>query len=130
MVIAGVAEKAGPRISHLVYLDAFLPENGKAVKDYAQLKPTRADVWRIALVGPPSAYGVTNERDVAWMTPRLGDQPQKTFTQPIQLFEEKNRSLAKTFIQCTKAPLFGRPRAGRGDRASAIENCSRWATTP
>lgn len=106
MVIAGVAEKAAPRVAHLVYLDAFLPENGKAVKDYAPLNPARADGWRVPPLGPPSAYGVTNERDIAWMTPRLGDQPQKTFTQPAQLSESKNRPLAKTFIQCTKAPFF------------------------
>jgi hypothetical protein len=91
MVIAGMAEKAGPRISHLVYVDAFLPENGKAMKDYAQQKPTRADGWRVAPVGPPSAYGVINERDVAWMTPRLGDQPQKTFTQPIQVVRRQEQ---------------------------------------
>jgi pimeloyl-ACP methyl ester carboxylesterase len=113
MVIAGVAEKAGSRLAQLVYLDAFLPENGKAVKDYAELSPTKADGWRVSPIGPPSAFGITNEHDVAWMTPRLGDQPQKTLTQPVQLSEDKNRSLTKAFIQCTKAPFF----AEAADRA-------------
>jgi pimeloyl-ACP methyl ester carboxylesterase len=35
MVISGVAERAGSRLARLVYLDAFLPENGKALRDYA-----------------------------------------------------------------------------------------------
>ena len=39
MVIAGVAEQAGARLAQLVYLDAFLPEDGKALKDYAALNP-------------------------------------------------------------------------------------------
>jgi pimeloyl-ACP methyl ester carboxylesterase len=43
MVITGVAEKAKDRISQLVYLDAFLPENGKALADYAQLPPFQKD---------------------------------------------------------------------------------------
>ena len=43
MVITGVANKAGARLAHLVYLDAFLPENGKALKDYAPVPPTRKD---------------------------------------------------------------------------------------
>ena len=30
MVISGVAETAGTRLAQLVYLDAFLPEDGKA----------------------------------------------------------------------------------------------------
>jgi pimeloyl-ACP methyl ester carboxylesterase len=85
MVIAGAAERARGRLAHLVYLDAFLPEAGKALKDYAPLPPTREDGWRVPPPGPPSASGVTDERDVAWMTPRLGDHPHKTFTQPAQL---------------------------------------------
>lgn len=36
MVIAGVAAKAGVRLAQLVYLDAFLPEDGKI---YAPEKP-------------------------------------------------------------------------------------------
>ena len=32
-VITGVAEKAAERLSHLVYLDAFVPQDGEAVKE-------------------------------------------------------------------------------------------------
>jgi pimeloyl-ACP methyl ester carboxylesterase len=106
MVIAGVASKVGARLAHLVYLDAFLPENGKAVKDYVPLPPTRDDGWRMPPLGPPSAFDVTDERDVAWVAPRLGDQPLKTFTQPVQLSADENSSMSQTFIQCTQAPFF------------------------
>ena len=34
MVIAGVAEQIAAKIRSLVYLDAFVPENGKALFDY------------------------------------------------------------------------------------------------
>jgi pimeloyl-ACP methyl ester carboxylesterase len=106
MVIAGVANKAGAHLAHLVYLDAFLPENGKALKDYAPVPPTRDDGWRIPPPGPPGAFDVTDERDVAWVTPRLGDQPLKTFTQPVRLSADENSALPQTFIQCTQAPFF------------------------
>jgi len=105
MVIAGVAETAGARLGQLVYLDAFLPENGKAVKDYAALNPTRDDGWRVPPPGSPPRFGVTNERDIAWMEARLGDHPNKTFTDPVRLSRD-NRSLPQSFIQCTKAPFF------------------------
>ena len=39
MVITGVAGKAGNRIDQLVYLDAFLPENGKSLSDYVPAAP-------------------------------------------------------------------------------------------
>jgi pimeloyl-ACP methyl ester carboxylesterase len=34
MVISAVAERARPRLRSLVYLDAFVPENGKRMIDY------------------------------------------------------------------------------------------------
>ena len=40
------------------------------------------------------------------MEARLGDHPNKTFTEPIRLSRDKNSSLRQSFIQCTKAPLF------------------------
>ena len=106
MVIAGVAEKARARLAQLVFLDAFLPEDGKAVKDYAPLSPTRDDGWRVPVPGTPPRFGVTNERDIAWMEPRLGDHPNRTFTEPVRLSDGKNGSLPQSFIQCTKAPFF------------------------
>lgn len=40
MVITGVADRMPERIASIVYLDAFLPENGKSIADYA------GDEWR------------------------------------------------------------------------------------
>src|SRR5262245_12927354 len=40
MVISGVAARVTGRISHLVYLDAFVPESGKCVLDYLSERAT------------------------------------------------------------------------------------------
>ena len=105
MVIAGVAEKAASRLTQLVYLDAFLPENGKAIKDYAPLNPTRDDGWRVPVPGMPPRFGVTDQEDVAWMEARLGDHPQKTFTDPARLSSAQS-SLRRSYIHCSQAPFF------------------------
>jgi pimeloyl-ACP methyl ester carboxylesterase len=105
MVTTGVAARVPERISRLVYLDAFLPDDGKALKDYAPLPPTRADGWRVPPPGPPSSWGVTDARDVAWMMSRVGDQPLKTFTQPVQ-GSTTIPTARQNFIQCTTAPFF------------------------
>lgn len=106
MVIAGVAEAVGTRVAQLVFLDAFLPENGKALTDYAPLPPMRDDGWRVPTPGEIGDFGVTDESDVAWAQPRLGDQSARTFTQSVQL-SEMYESLPKTFIQLTEdAPWF------------------------
>lgn len=112
MVITGAAEAAPSRVTHLVYLDAFLPEDGKALADYAPVPPRRADGWRIPPPGSAPRFGVTEERDVAWMEARLGDQPLRTFTQPVMTPSEWGSSMPRTFIQCTEAPWFSEA-AGR-----------------
>lgn len=106
MVIAGVAEAIGSRIAHLVFLDGFLPENGKALTDYAHMLPTREDGWRVPAMGTSRDFGVTDAIDIAWVDARLGDQPCRTLTQPVQLSAQMYRSFAKTYIQLTEAPWF------------------------
>jgi len=67
----GVAELAGSRASQLVYLDAFLPEDGEAVQDYAGVPPARADGWRIPVPGGPRYFGITDKEDSVWVESRL-----------------------------------------------------------
>jgi pimeloyl-ACP methyl ester carboxylesterase len=105
MVIAGVAEKSARRLTQLVYLDAFLPQDGKAIKDYAPLNPAREDGWRVPVPGMPPRFGVTDKDDETWMEARLGDHPSKTFTDSLQLSAEKT-AMRRSYIQCTKAPFF------------------------
>jgi pimeloyl-ACP methyl ester carboxylesterase len=114
MVIAGVAAQAEPRVAQLVYLDAFLPDDGRAVQDYAPLPPARADGWRVPPPGTAEQFGVTNERDAAWVALRLGDQPLNTFTQPARVSSGPAAS-HQAFIQCSQTPWFAEA-AARGKR--------------
>ena len=106
MVITGVAARLPERLAHLVYLDAFLPEPGTAVADYAPLPPTKADGWRVPPPGTAGDLGVVDTREAAWATARLGDQPLRTFTQPVPAAPAPSPALRRTFIQCTRAPWF------------------------
>ena len=58
MVVTGVADQMPERIKHLVYLDAFLPENGQSLYDLGGGGPRPADGdWRVpmrAFQGDPS----------------------------------------------------------------------------
>jgi pimeloyl-ACP methyl ester carboxylesterase len=114
MVITGVADKSAGRIGRLVYVDAFLPENGKAVSDYGRrFPPTTETSWHDPAPVGPQAWGVTDEADVAWMKARLSDMPRKCLLQPIQLGNEAARAIKGTFILCTKPSSF----AESGERA-------------
>jgi pimeloyl-ACP methyl ester carboxylesterase len=107
MVITGVADKAAARIGQLVYLDALLPENGKAVVDYGRKPPPGTeDSWHDPSPATPQQFGVTDEVDVAWMKARFSDMPRKSMLQPLQLTSDATRSVKATFILCTKGSFF------------------------
>ncbi len=70
MVATGVADRLRGKIKHLVYLDAFAPEDGKAVHDYVPAerrdrdrdRSSAVDGWKIM---PPVPPADTSPEDVA-----------------------------------------------------------------
>jgi len=120
MVISGVAERADGRIAHLVYLDAFLPEDGKALRDYAPgdildgMVNTTGDGWRLPSFMFATDFGVTDEDDIAWVNARLGDQPYKTFTQPLDLAADPGDAIQRAYILTTQDTFV--PHAARAQQ--------------
>jgi pimeloyl-ACP methyl ester carboxylesterase len=114
MVIAGVADTSAGRIDRLIFLDAFMPENGKSVADYTRpFPPITDESWHDPSPSTPQGFGVKNERDIAWMKSRLTEMPRKCMTQSARLTGERSASTNDAFIQCTTAPFF----AEAGERA-------------
>lgn len=106
MVIAGVAEKAPERISHLVFLDAFVPKDGQSLGDIVgaqgmagirQGARAAGQGWRIPPF-PVERFGIISEADTAMVKPRLVFQPIKTFEEPVQINNPKAATIPRTFI--------------------------------
>ena len=105
MVVAGVAPSLVGRLSGVVYLDAFLPDDGKTLQDYVSLNAPEG-AWRLPVPGKPPRFGVKDPADVAWMEARLSDQPLKAMTQPVRISGDVSTRVPHTFILCTKANQF------------------------
>jgi pimeloyl-ACP methyl ester carboxylesterase len=111
MVISGVAARAAGRIAHLVYLDAFVPEAGKALLDYVgeraaamrEAAATHGEGWKLPSF-PPERFGVTSQRDTEWLTKHLRPQPLRTFEQPLPA--AGGERLKRTYVYCSK-PAMG-----------------------
>lgn len=115
MVATGVADRAVERVAKLVYLDAFVPENGQSLFDLlpASQRVSRqegvgaqGDGWLLPPNPPPAD---TSPEDIAWITPRRRWQPIGTFIQPLVL-KNAGSHLPRTYIYCTRiAPddMFG-----------------------
>lgn len=109
MVVTGVADRVPGRIRSLVYLDAFVPEDGKSAVDYQPPDRRRTIEESAKETGfvdpvPLPAFGVTNPDDLNWANPRIRPQPFATLTQPLKL-RTKTSNIPRTYIRCTD-PAF------------------------
>lgn len=110
MVVTGAADRAPERIARLVYLDAFVPENGKCLLDYVvpeRAARMREEGERTGSVTPPplSLWGLTRPEHLEFVKPREGRHPYRTMSQPIKL-SGNTRKIAKTFVYCS-SPATG-----------------------
>jgi pimeloyl-ACP methyl ester carboxylesterase len=87
MVVTGVADRVPERIASLVYLDAFVPQNGQAMVSLTRPQVREAIEKAGGPVAPlaPGAQGMTDPQEIAWCDGRRDAQPRKTLTQPISL---------------------------------------------
>ncbi|MFJ3889864.1 alpha/beta fold hydrolase [Streptomyces sp. H23] len=113
MIVSAVADRVPERISHLVYVDALVPEDGESAADVLPayqvefmtgLAEETGDGWRIPPLPefPPPAglFGVTDPDDVAWLRGTLSDQSLRTLRQPVQLVNPSADTIARTHIHC------------------------------
>ena len=107
-VISGAFERIPERIGALVYLDAFVLQNGQSVFDTlpepardAQLDLARrvGDGWKVPPI-PAEAFNV-NPADRAWVDSQCTMHPLAAFQQPITLRGQPPAARSTTFILAT-----------------------------
>jgi pimeloyl-ACP methyl ester carboxylesterase len=106
---SGALEQIHDRVSSIVWLDAFKPDNGQKGVDYASDFSRKAMEEAVAKgtpgrkAPPPSAFFV-NEKDQAWVASKVTDQPNGVATQPITLTGARDRIAKKTYIRAPRYP--------------------------
>ena len=104
LVITGAAEELGPDISSIVYIDAFIPENGQSMADITKRPLPKTG---FAPPFPAKAMGV-NAADQAWVDAKMTPQPIGTYLQPVTVTGAYNKIAKKTYLRATefKNPAF------------------------
>src|SRR5438094_3180694 len=103
-VISGVAEQMLPAISSIVFLDAFMPENGQKGLDLNSER-SKAEIARalkngdISRPAPPATTWNVNEKDRAWVDAKQTAQPIGVSLKPIKLTGARDRVAKKTYIR-------------------------------
>jgi pimeloyl-ACP methyl ester carboxylesterase len=90
-VVTGALEHIAERVSHLVYLDAFVPSNGETVWSHVGREArTRIELGQDWLVtGPVREYDRPAEAE--WMGARRTTHPQGCFVEPSSSLNPWNR---------------------------------------
>ncbi len=107
MVITGVADQISERIAALVYLDAFLPQNGDSVFTLSPEALQIASVRDSGLHGgfslPPisTEFLQTNLQDRSWVDQMSTKHPVATFTEAISLRGNQDRIKTKIYALAT-----------------------------
>jgi pimeloyl-ACP methyl ester carboxylesterase len=105
MVVTGVLARIPERVKDLVYLDAFVPDDGKALADYwpPELKAVM-DTYRDKNAPLPAMrlayFGVTDPEIAKFVEPRLTAQPWRTCYQPVKALKVRP-AIPIYYIVCT-----------------------------
>jgi pimeloyl-ACP methyl ester carboxylesterase len=108
-IITGVAEQMPSVISSLVFLDAFVPDNGQSIADSAS-QPTRDAIAAAVQKGEPTIKPVSaavfrvNEKDRAWVDAMCTPHPIASFTDKIVVTGARDRIPKKTYIRAKGYP--------------------------
>lgn len=97
------------RIKRLVYLDGYIPEDGKTAFDlipgleaeYKKRSLRKQGKGWLVQSYDPTVCGVTNLDDIAWMNRHLSPMPFHTYDQSIGINNPEARIIPKSYISCT-----------------------------
>lgn len=115
MAITAVAARAPERLRQLIYLDAYLPDEGESEAD---LWPDemRADVDAESAGGlrpppPMKLLGVSEPQLLSWVEQGITPQPMATYTQPAPGQNAASAALPRSYVSFTAGPtieVFGK----------------------
>jgi pimeloyl-ACP methyl ester carboxylesterase len=101
MVATGLADRVSERFRQMIYVDAFVPQDGESLFDLAGGESTFAAPVEGWLIPPVALAPDTSAEDIAWTTALRRHQPVRTFSQRLRLSHAKPFP-PRAYIHCTR----------------------------
>lgn len=108
MVVSGVADRMSDRVKSLVIVDGFVPEDGKAMRDYwppssvQHLEKQAEQNGGVSVPPIAAALLAVDEANREWIDSNATPQPFATFNEAIRLTGASAAIAKKTYIRATK----------------------------
>jgi pimeloyl-ACP methyl ester carboxylesterase len=119
MVISGAVELHPTRVGTLVFLDAFIPDDGQCVLDlvppeiggyFRTVATEHGDGWRLpGGEGQLDLWGLKPGEARDFVRERLCDFSLRCFEEPLHLRENHKASIPATFVSCVAEGYPARP---------------------
>jgi pimeloyl-ACP methyl ester carboxylesterase len=119
MIISGVAETNPTKVQRLVFLDAFIPEDGQSVLDllppeigahFRDIARKQGNGWRLpGGEGQLDLWGLEPGEARDFVRARLCDFSLRCFEEPLPLPANRKASLPATFVACIAERYPARP---------------------
>lgn len=119
MIISGVAETNPTQVRQLVFLDAFIPENGLSVLDllppeigahFRNIARSHGDGWRLpGGEGQLDLWGLKPGEARDFVRARLCDFSLRCFEERLRLPANRKASIPATFVSCVAEGYPARP---------------------
>ena len=106
MVVTGSLGHVADRVAHLVYLDAFLPDDGESLDDLAGAGYSAGAIgpggeWLV----PPLYRALHDPVEADWYTARRSPHPVGCFTEPVRLRQPLEQyPFTRTYVKATEEP--------------------------
>lgn len=110
MVITGVGDRIADKIRALVYLDAFLPNDGQSLFDIniaannQKFLDAAGATGGLAVPPPPAAFFNVNKADAALVDALATPFPLGCFTEKLKLSGAPNRIATRIYVHSTVLP--------------------------
>jgi pimeloyl-ACP methyl ester carboxylesterase len=118
MIISGVVETGPPRVQRLVFLDAFIPEDGQCVLDllpaeigsyFRNVAREHGDGWRLpGGEGQLDLWGLKPGEARDFVRERLCDFSLRCFEEPLSV-PANRKSIHSTFVSCVAEGYPAKP---------------------
>lgn len=119
MVISGAVESHPTKVQRMVFLDAFIPEDGQCALDllppeigayFRKIARENGEGWRLpAGEGQLDLWGLKPGSARDFVRERLCDFSLQCFEEPLRLPEDHKRNIPATFVSCVAEGYPARP---------------------
>jgi pimeloyl-ACP methyl ester carboxylesterase len=125
MVVTGALSHIADRVNHLVYLDAFVPNDGQSLYELTGQSPEEdfGQNWLIQ----PMQREFDDPVEAAWAQARRVPHPRGCFTEPVQLAQPLEQfAFTRTYIKATVPPRAQGGNSAFWDAADRARESALW----